>query len=257
VLVTCATFNYLDMLCLLLASHRATNPDVPLLVHAIGWPPAHVNAAQALYPNARFLAQSEDASDGPLELKGPVPRSADILRMKVRLFHETYQSCDEQLTWVDADTLLLSPVKPLLERVRREGDFGVLYRPRSKPHARFNVAVMSFTRSEQAQRLMARYAEITRNTAGTTKRNEVAWFHDQLALWDAWRELGRGVLGLPRRNAPRLVQLSPRELSIDGNTDAVFVSRRDKVLDTDAMIAYLQEHDVAMDSVQDHVDAQS
>jgi len=253
-LVTCATFNYLDMLCLLLASHRATNPEVPLTVHAIGWPTPHLNAAQSLYPNARFLPQEEFESDTPLELKGPVPRSADILRMKVRLFNETYQSCDEQLTWVDADTLLLSPVQPLLERVRLEGDFGVLYRARSKPHARFNVAIMSFTRSNNAQQLMSRYAQITEQTEGTTKRNEVAWFHDQLALWDAWRELNRGFLGLPIRKGPKLVPLSSKELSINGDTDAIFVSRRDKVLDIDAMTKHLTSLDIPISDVHSAVE---
>jgi hypothetical protein len=245
------------MLCLLLASHRASNPHVPLVVHAIGWPEPYREAAQSLYPHARFIAQPEIISSTPLEMKGPVPRSADILRLKVRLFHESYQSCDQQVTWVDADTLLLSPVQPILDRVRESGDFGVLYRPRSKPHARFNVAVMSFTRTDNAQRLMSRYAQITAHTEGTTKRNDVAWFHDQLALWDAWRELSRGFLGLPRRDGPRLVPLTGQELSIDGSTDAVFVSRRDKVFGVEDMIAFLADRQIEISWVRDYVDSSS
>lgn len=255
-LVTCATFNYLDMLCLLLASHRASNPDIPLEVHAIGWPEDYLEAARQLYPNARFHAHADLHDGEPMEMKGPVPRSAAILRLKVRLLHESYHSCKEPVTWVDADTLLLQPMAPMLERIAAEGDFAVTYRSRKRAHARFAVAVLTFMRTDSAARLLDRYAQLTQQTDGTTKRkpgNEVAWFHDQLALWQAWRESSRGVLGLPRRGAPRMVPLSDREHSIDGSTDAIFVSRRDKVLDTQDMLNVLSERGIVLSSVQDAV----
>lgn len=255
-LVTCATFNYLDMLSLLLASHRASNPHVPLAVHAIGWPDAYLVAARTLYPDATFHAHEDISGDGPRELKGPVPRSAEILRFKVRLLHESYYASTGPVTWVDADTLLLSSIEPLLDRVRREGDFAVTYRPRKRAHARFAVAVLTFMKTAQAENLLSRYAEIALQTQGTTKRkpgNEVAWFHDQLALWQAWRELSRNMMGLPKRGAPRLVALTEQEHSIDGHTDAIFVSRRDKVLDTSDMLDLLDERGISLSSVVDAV----
>lgn len=255
-LVTCATFNYLDMLSLLLATHRASNPDVPLVVHAIGWPEAYVRAARELYPNVRFEAHA-DLDDGePMEMKGPVPRSAAILRLKVRLLHESYHSCQEPVTWVDADTLLLEPLQPLLQRIAAEGDFAVTYRSRKRAHARFAVAVLSFMRTDKAARLLDRYSQIAQQTSGTVKRkpgSEVAWFHDQLALWQAWQELSRGFLGLPRREAPRLVSLSDQEHSIDGSTDAIFVSRRDKVLDMEAMQKVILDRGIPLRSIHDAV----
>ncbi|MGQ7845975.1 hypothetical protein ACUNV4_15940 [Granulosicoccus sp. 3-233] len=255
-LVTCATFNYLDMLCLLLASHRASNPDIPLAVHAIGWPDEYLQAARQLYPNASFHAHTDLHDGEPMEMKGPVPRSAAILKLKVRLLHESYHSSNDPVTWVDADTLLLKPMKPLLARVAETGDFAVTYRSRKRAHARFAVAVLCFMRTDRAASLLDRYAQLTQQTSGTTKRkpgNEVAWFHDQLALWQAWQESSRGVLGLPRRNAPRMVPLTDAEHSIDGSTDAIFVSRRDKVLDTQAMLDVLQERGVVLSSVHDAV----
>ncbi len=253
-LVTCATFNYLDMLCLLLASHRASNPDIPLAVHAIGWPEAHLQRARQLYPNATFHAHADLQEGEPMEMKGPVPRSAAILKLKVSLLHESYHSSDTAVTWVDADTLLLQSVEPLLERVAAAGDFAVTYRARKRAHARFAVAVLSFMRTDGAARLLDRYMQLTQQSAGTTKRkpgNEVAWFHDQLALWEAWRELSRGMLGLPRRGAPVMVPLSEREHSIDGSTDAIFVSRRDRVLDTPAMLEELSRRGITLDLVRD------
>lgn len=255
-LVTCATFNYMDMLCMLLASHRATNPDVPLTVHAIGWPDNYLAAAREVYPNACFQAHADLDDGGPQEMKGPVPRSAAILRRKVKLLQESHASSDEQVTWVDADTLLLHPVEPLLERVRAEGDFAVTYRPRKRDHARFMVAVMSFTRTDRASRLLERYSEITQQSTGMTKRkpgNEVPWFHDQLALWQAWRELSRGMLGLPRRSAPKLVPLSDWEHSIYGARDGIFVSRRDKVLDLQVMLDIMSERGITLSSIHDAV----
>ncbi|NND90872.1 MAG: hypothetical protein HKN42_08390 [Granulosicoccus sp.] len=257
-LVTCATFNYLDMLCTLLASHRASNPHVPLAVHAIGWPEQYLSAARSLYPHATFHAHADSPGDRPMEMKGPVPRSADILRMKVQLLHDAYHASTGAVTWVDADTLLLSSIDPLLERIEKAGDFAVTYRARKRQHARFAVAVLSFMRTEKAERLLSRYAQIAQQTAGTRKRkpgNQVAWFHDQLALWQAWQEQSRGLLGLPRRNAPRMVALTAREHSIDGATDAIFVSRRDKVLEHDAMVDLLADRGIAVSSVRDAVDS--
>jgi hypothetical protein len=253
VLLTCATFKYLDMLCLLLASHRATNPDVPLHVHAIDWPENALAAARSLYPAAFFHAHPALAEETPMEMKGPVPRSSGILRLKVQLLHQSYMATTGPVTWVDADTLLLSPLKPLERHVAKDGDFGVTCRNHKRRHARFAVAVVSFARTERAGCLLDRYAEITRQTSGTTKRkpgNEVAWFHDQLALWQAWRELSRSRIGLPRRNAPRLVPLSTHEHSIDGTTEAIFVSRRDRQFDTDAMIALLAERDITVSWIE-------
>jgi hypothetical protein len=115
---------------------------------------------------------------------------------------------------------------------------------------------MSFTRTERAQQLMSRYAQITAATAGITKRRDLAWFHDQLALWEAWRESNCGLLGLQRRDAPRLVAMSKHELSIDGSTDAVFVSRRNGVFDTEAMTACLASRNIPISWIREHVDEQ-
>ncbi len=241
-LVTCATFNYLDMLTLLLASHAASNPDIPLHVHAIDWPEQALVDARIQYPFAVFHAHANICQPEPEELRGPVPRTAGILKLKVNMINEAYQQSDEPVLWVDADTLLLSSIKPLIEHVQRTGDFGVTYRKKKRDHAKFAVAVLCFVKSDAASRLLEQYVQGVRNTQGLVKRRDtsgVAWFHDQLGLWQAYRKLSRNILGLSRKDAPRLVALSDHHHSIDGNTDAIFVSRRDHAFDIEHMKAEL------------------
>jgi len=233
-LVTCATFNYCDMLLLLLASHQHSNPDLPITVHVIGWPDAHIKGARARFPQAQFVVHAELASDSPSELKGPVPRSAEILKLKVRLLCEAFHNSNETVIWVDADTLLLTSVEPLLKRLTTLGDFAVTYRSRKRPHAKFAVAVLCFQQTEAAEQLLSCYASMSERSEGLVKRGDasgIAWFHDQLALWGAYRHCRGGLFRLPRRNKPRLMPLSAEEHSIDGLPDSIFVSRRDNVMD--------------------------
>lgn len=230
------------MLTLLLASHHVSNPDTALHVHAIDWPVDALGNIRSLYPHAVFHAHDKVLENGPEELKGPVPRTASILKLKVDVLYKAYQQSDKPVVWVDADTLLLSSIQPLIERVSATGDFGVTYRRKKRDHAKFAVAVLCFTRSNAAAALLESYAQGVENSQGMVKRNDkggVAWFHDQLGLWQAYRSQSRNRLGLPRRDAPKLVALTDQEHSIDGNPDAIFVSRRDQVFDVEHMQAEL------------------
>ncbi|MFK8083154.1 MAG: hypothetical protein AB8B97_22970 [Granulosicoccus sp.] len=251
-LVTCATYNYLDMLTLLLASHNASNPQVPLHVHAIDWPEVALDSIRSLYPNAVFHAHQKTREDGPTERRGPVPRTANILKLKVDMLYKAYQESHKPVIWVDADTLLLASIQPMLERVEHEGDFGVTYRSKKRDHAKFAVAVLCFTRSEASASLLESYAQGVKDSQGMVKRKDkegVAWFHDQLGLWQAYRAQSRNMLGFPRRNRPRLVALDDNEHSIDGNTQAIFVSRRDKLFDIEHMRAELKKRGIGVPGV--------
>ncbi len=252
-LVTCATFNYCDMLLLLLASHQQSNPEIPISVHAIGWPDAYLVAAQARFPQARFVAHAELASDSPSELKGPVPRSAEILKLKVRLLCEAFHNSDQPVIWVDADTLLLSSLDPLLRRMATGSDFAVTYRPRKRPHAKFAVAVLCFQKTIAAENLLNCYAEKSEHSGGLVKRGDasgVAWFHDQLALWHAYRHQRGGLLQLLRKDKPRLMPLEHAEHSIDGRPDSMFVSRRDNVMDVTHMRQLLLDRHIDISPIQ-------
>lgn len=252
-LVTCATYNYVEMLEMLLASHRASNPAVPLKVHAIGWPDDVVNNARLVYPNATFLPHELDAGFSEQDTRGPVPRSASILRMKVGFLYTAHKDCSDPVVWVDADTLLLESIDPLVHRVIENGDFGVTERRRKRPHARFAVAVLCFTQSPAATRLLQLYVELTRESKGLVKRKQtdgVAWYHDQLALWHAYKQLSVGIFKIPKKNRPRLVTLSDAEHSIDGRSNAVFVSQRPKTMELPDMKSCLQARGIEISSIK-------
>jgi len=242
-LLTCATWNYRHMLELLLASHQVSNPNKTLHVNAIDWPKKELAYAADAYPKAKFLDCVAPELSADKEMLGPVPRSAAILKLKVQLLQQHYANTTEPVIWVDADTLLLDSVDPMLNRVQAAGDFAVTYRKKKRKHAKFAVAVMCFTRSAAAEKLLSSYANHTAQSTGLVKRsseNGVAWFHDQLALWDAYQEHRRHWFGLRKANAPKLIALSDQEHSIDGsNTSAIFVSRRNGVLDVPDMQAVL------------------
>jgi len=237
-LLTCATWNYRHLLQPLLASHHASNPSKTLNVHAIDWPEDELSAAAAAFPHARFHPCELPSDDERPEMLGPVPRSAAILKLKVQLLHQHYHNTNTPVIWVDADTLLLESVDPLLQRVEGHGDFAVTYRRKKRNHAKFAVAVLCFTRTAAAEALLNAYADNTAHSTGLVKRSAtdgVAWFHDQLALWDAYRAQKRSWISLSRANTAKLVALTDTEHSIDGKTNAVFVSRRDGVLDLSHM----------------------
>jgi len=243
-LITCATWNYWDLLQPLLISHNASNPDRTLHVHAIDWPSEAITSASETYPNARFYPCTPPSPDGKFETLGPVPRSAAILKLKVQLLKEHYDKTDEPVIWVDADTLLLESIDPLLQRVQDNGDFAVTYRSNKRNHAKFAVAVLCFTRTKAAKTLLEAYAADTEASTGLVKKSStdgVAWFHDQLALWECYRLQSRYWFGLPKKGGPRLVPLTEAEHSIDGSTDAIFASRRDGVLDLVDMERVLKE----------------
>jgi len=251
-LVTCATYNYCAMLELLLASHHYSNPGLPIAVHAIEWPDDYLDAARIRFPHAQFYPHAALASDSPTELKGPVPRSAEILKLKVKLLCDAFHRSSEAVIWVDADTLLLSSIDPLLQRLATQGDFAVTYRPSKRAHAKFAVAVLCFQKTVAAEQLLSCYAEKSRHSSGLIKRGDksgVAWFHDQLALWDAYRHQRGGVFRLPRRNKPRLMPLGQGEHSIDGHPDSIFVSRRDNVMDVSHMRQLLLDKNIDLSAL--------
>ena len=160
---------------------------------------------------------------------------------------EAFYSSDEPVIWVDADTLLLSPIDRLLQRLQTHGDFAVTYRPRKRPHAKFAVAVLGFQKTEASEQLLDCYVAMAERSVGLVKRGDatgVAWFHDQLALWDAYRYRSGGVFRLPRKNKPRLMPLTPEEHSIDGRPDSVFVSRRDNIMDVSHMRQLLLDNNI-------------
>jgi len=220
-LITCATWNYWDLLQPLLISHNASNPDRTLHVHAIDWPSEAITSASETYPNARFYPCTPPSPDGKFETLGPVPRSAAILKLKVQLLKEHYDKTDEP-----------------------NGDFAVTYRSNKRNHAKFAVAVLCFTRTKAAKTLLEAYAADTEASTGLVKKSStdgVAWFHDQLALWECYRLQSRYWFGLPKKGGPRLVPLTEAEHSIDGSTDAIFASRRDGVLDLVDMERVLED----------------
>jgi hypothetical protein len=238
-LLTCATFNYLDKLTLLLASARSSNPDLPIHVHTIGWPKAYEAALVASYPNVRCHPHAGQARIDTEIAVDPFNRSGSVLRMKIDILQRTHASLPEPVLWVDADTLLLEPIAPLITRVTDNGDWGVTYRPGQRPHAKFAVAVMYFTRTPAACALLQEYATAVHKTPGAQRPGQSQpWFHDQVALWDIFNRL-----------PSKLVPLRADEHSIDGTVDAMFVSRRHKVLEPPAMRDVLDTRGIPVSEV--------
>jgi len=207
-IVTCATANYVDKLVLLLSSARSTNPTCHIRIHCPGWTPELLQAARTAYPVYEFIPEA-----APQDTASTVDhnkRSGDVLRYKPQWLHNMYTQVHGPVLWVDADTLLLRPLKPLIARVDVNGDYGVTHRPSAREFAKFAVAVLYFTRKPAAQRLLQEYVTLTLSNVG-----KGGWYHDQLALYEATQKF-----------PARLVPLAEREHSIQGNLHTILLSRR-------------------------------
>jgi len=77
----------------------------------------------------------------------------------------------------------------------------------------------------------------------------VAWFHDQLGLWRAYQQLSKGLFGIAKRDRPKLVQLRDDEHSIDGNAAAIFISRRDQLMEQSNMQQLLKSRGMMLKSL--------
>jgi hypothetical protein len=230
IIVTCATTNYVDRLVLLLSSAVATNPGCHIRVYCPGWPTELLTKARATYPEYRFVPQPAPDDFDTTVAKNK--RSGGILRSKPAWLLETYELTDRPAVWIDADTLVLKPIMPMIVRVNTNGDYGVTHRPSAHAFAKFACAVMYFTKTTAAAALLQNYARLTRINSGNGN-----WYHDQLALVEATKQ-----------SQAKLVSLSEAEHSIHGNIATTLLSRRPK-FDTPRMYAELARRHITVRSL--------
>lgn len=221
-IVTCATPNYTDKLSLLLSSCRHTNKDQRLRVYGVGWSPQQLLRGRTAFPAYEFVEVTEPPEvASELKVGG---RSGSLLKMKPELLRRAYADfVTEPVIWIDADTMLLRPIAPILQRAAADGsDLAVTCRPQQRPHAKYAVAVLLFTRTDRARALLNAYAEATLTQAGRQ-----GWFHDQLSL-----------LSVVERIHPKITALTETEHSLLSPTkDTIIASRRLAYFDTPAMYA--------------------
>jgi len=208
-IVTCATEHYAESLELLLASYAWSNPGGLAVVHLLGWNPAR---------------QAELAARCQFEIRvRPLPPSAhrrivageragEVLRIKCDLMAEACEEMGDAFFWVDADTLVLRSLEPLLARLRSAScDLLCTYLPHEVRERVFAAGVIGCAPTLGCGRLLRAVAAEARHLPGLDN-----WYQDQLALVHCYELL-----------QPRLGRLSESEHSLRGNPQAVFVSKRD------------------------------
>ena len=232
-LATFATPNYVNKLQLLLASCKHFDPTTVVRVYCTGWSNELIEAARQQYPGYQFVHQpiSSIIEDNIHRNK----RSGALLSMKPGLLYRTYQELPPSVPviWVDADTLVLHPIDPIISHVKLYGDFGCTYRPASRPFAKFAVAVMYFTHTPKGTELLEAYVQETETCQGIN-----GWYQDQLSLLAAYTRI-----------KPKLVPLTEAQHSLQGDCRATLVSRRPK-FDTPQMYTMLRQLGVSIPEIK-------
>ena len=203
ILTTFATPNYVAKLQLLLASCRHFDPTTRVRVYGAGWSPELIAAAKRVYPAYQFVpCPITPVIEENIRLG---KRSGALLAMKPTLLQQVYREFynAHDVIWVDADTLVLRPIAPIIEHVKLRGDFGCTYRPASRPFAKFAVAVMYFTKTTKGKEMLQVYAHEAATCLGTG-----GWYQDQISMLTAYE-----------RVLPKLVPLSEGQHSLQGDCD--------------------------------------
>lgn len=209
-IVTFATENYSDYLLMLLDSYFYFNRNKKAKVYLIEWTKKSFSNISKQYPDVSF----EDVKAGDVVRKkaSKNKRSGEVLKIKPELIYNFYKETNEPFLWVDADSLILNDISPLLEKLSDKSiDLMCTHRPNHHlDHAKFAVAVLGFGNHKNGRKFLEEYVSSTRKCEGVKN-----WFHEQLSLYIAFS-----------KSSPKLYPLKESEHSIRKNENTIVFSRR-------------------------------
>jgi len=217
-IVTFATENYVDYLSMLLSSFGFYNEDKAAIIYCMGWSTDMVKKAQIVYPEYKFIEKS--ITDSQKKRVSENRRCNKLVRIKPSLVKEVYDNTEEKFLWIDADSLVLKTIDPLLN-ILDKYDLICTHRSHYPKYARFAVAVLGFGRTDRGKKILDRYASVSKLHQGHKN-----WYFDQCALNDVVEEFpGLSLHALTgsehniHRN-PNCIVLSNRmELGVKGLTN--------------------------------------
>jgi len=209
-IVTFATENYKNYLLMLLDSYFYFNKNKRAEIFLVAWSDFESDKIRSKYSKAVFHNISADESVKNRVSRGK--RVGDILKKKPQIILDVYKRTEEPFLWIDADSLVLSDLTPLLVKLQGEAvDLMCTHRENhSKEHAKFAVAVLGFGTHSSGEALLEEYVEETNCCEGVK-----GWFHEQLALQRVFA-----------RVKPNLYPLSEKEHSIRRTKNTLIFSRR-------------------------------
>ena len=204
--VTIATEDYSNNMNYLLGSLKHTNPNVMVIVYYIGWRDALIIDFKRNYPNYYFE-----------EIKYENYTKSDIIKLKVKLQHDTYFKYKLQFIWIDADSIVLQNLNELFDKTK-EYNLICYYRPNEEFYMKFAVGVIAFGLSNDPkiqklnEEFIKKYYDKCQITEGYND-----WFHDQTSLFETYQTYEHII---------NLYALSEREHSINDTIETIIYSRR-------------------------------
>ena len=209
-IVTFATENYKKYLIMLLDSYFYFNSDKKAKVYLIEWTKDSFLNISKQYQNVSF--EEIKAGEAIREKASRNKRVGEILKKKPELIFNFYKNTNDPFLWVDADSIILDNINPLLKKLDNKNiDLMCTHRPNHhKDHAKFAVAVLGFGNHANGKIFLKEYANITKKCDGVKN-----WFHEQLSLYIAFTKF-----------SPKLYPLKESEHSILRNKNTIIFSRR-------------------------------
>ena len=143
-IVTFATENYKDYLILLLDSYIHFNPQREATIYLLGWSDVKKNIIKQKYKS--FIFKDIKINNDFLDKVARNKRIGEILKNKPEYLLKTYKEHKGPVLWIDADSIVLGSIKPLLNKLNSSNiDLMCTHRPNhAKDHAKFAVAVLGF-----------------------------------------------------------------------------------------------------------------
>lgn len=198
-----ATENYKNYVNLFINSLLLNSPKSNCSIFCVGWKPRIKNIE-----NIKFIEYPINKTiENEIEKNN---RSGELLRLKPKLILEEYIKTEDPILWIDIDSIINKKLYMYFKKLENK-DFLCTYRPRQKSYAKFAVAVLGFSRTDNAKKLLINYKEIAETCEGIN-----GWFQDQISLWKAYRN---------NKNC-RLYDLNNNFHSINGKTDSIIISKR-------------------------------
>lgn len=232
--VTFATIDYSNMLSLLLNSIVKTNPDVITIVFCLNW--------ERVY-HQKFMKYYEKSSILFVPYLVQIKSKNDILRTKVRLIQECYYKLDQDFIWIDADSIVLSSLKPLYDLFeQKKKQILVFQRPESKnEYEKVALGVVGFSKFRpsypvESRDVVGRFINIWMRKVESCLESPLRdWFADQISFYRTMNEClasstaASGTSGTSGATgiAPLSIHsLTNAEHSINGYEDTIIYSRR-------------------------------
>lgn len=201
--VTLATENYSKSMNYLLSSLQHTNPGLRVLVYYVDWRESLLEQFTEAYPNYQFE-----------EIVMNKYTKGDILKLKVKLQHDTYFKYKIPYIWIDADSVVLKNMNTLFDKLMTHG-LVCYHRPNEHDYMKFAVGVIGFgINKDKDNNINEEFLKAYYKQCSVTKGHN-DWFYDQSALWETYTN-----------TKISLYQLKENEHSIKDTPNTIIYSRR-------------------------------